>query len=50
MTNENYKRQGVVLADKLIKKRSFITSSGEVIKEDEDNKGEIARYLRTRRR
>lgn len=48
MNENNLKKAGVVLAPNLIKKRSFITSTGQVIKEEE-NPGAIGRYLRTRR-
>ncbi len=49
MENQNYSKLGIELSPNLIKKRSIITSDGQVIKEDE-NPEAFRAYLRGRRR
>lgn len=49
MENKNYAKLGIEISPNLIKKRSIITSDGQVIKQDENPEAFVA-YLRGRRR
>lgn len=47
---ENKEAPRVVVADKLIKNRSFITSNGQMIRNTPDNPRAVEEYLRSKRK